>query len=398
MGDWSTARPARLPAPARRSLGSRAVDRDSPLWKLDWTLTFAVLALFAVGTMLVWSATRPAALAAGLSPNTYLKKNLLNISIALVLGVATMLVDYRLIRSYAPILYGLSVVGLLAVYLPHFGTVVNGARSWISVGGGFEVQPSEFAKLALILLVAMLLGDRREGDAEPTAGDIVLVLALAGISMLLIVKEPDLGQVLVIIFVVLGMIALSGVSTRWVLGLLAVGIIGALALVHLHLLKPYQIARLTSFANPHAATSSAAYNTAQAKIAVGSGGLYGKGLFHGTQTNGNFVPENNTDFIFTVAGEELGFVGAAVIVLLIGVVLWRALKIAADAADGFGMLVAVGVVCWFGFQAFENIGMTLGIMPVTGLPLPFVSYGGSSMFVEMIGIGLLQSIRIRALE
>jgi rod shape determining protein RodA len=224
----------------------------------------------------------------------------------------------------------------------------------------------------------------------------VLTLALAAIPMLLILKEPDLGMVLVLIFVVLGMIALSGTHLRWVIALVALGLTGAVGLVHLHLLKPYQVQRLTSFVHPNVGSSTFGYNTAQAKIAVGSGGLFGSGLFHGTQTNGHFVPEQQTDFVFTVAGEELGFIGCSLMILLLAVVLWRTLRIAGEAADGFGMLLAVGIACWFGFQAFENIGMTMGIMPVTGLPLPFVSYGGSSMFASFIAIGLLQNIHLRS--
>jgi rod shape determining protein RodA len=164
----------------------------------------------------------------------------------------------------------------------------------------------------------------------------------------------------------------------------------------LHLLQQYQIDRLTNFTNPRKDTQGFGYNTHQARIAIGSGGWLGKGLFHGTQTNGQFVPEQQTDFVFTVAGEELGLLGAGLIVLLVGVVLWRGLSIASRAEDSFGTLVAVGVVCWFGFQAFENIGMTVGIMPVTGLPLPFVSYGGSSMFANMLAVGLLQNVYVRS--
>jgi rod shape determining protein RodA len=201
---------------------------------------------------------------------------------------------------------------------------------------------------------------------------------------------------MVVAFIVFGVISLSGVSARWIIGMLVVAFIGALVILHLHLLKQYQIDRFTNFTNPRADAQGTGYNTHQARIAIGSGGLFGKGLFHGTQTNGQFVPEQQTDFVFTVAGEELGLVGSGLIVILVGIILWRGLAIAARAEDAFGTLVAVGVVCWFGFQAFENIGMTVGIMPVTGLPLPFVSYGGSSMFASMLAIGLLQNVHIRS--
>jgi rod shape determining protein RodA len=242
----------------------------------------------------------------------------------------------------------------------------------------------------------MLLGERRDGAVAPDGRDVWITIAASVVPVLLILKQPDVGTVMVLAFVVFGVISLSGVSARWIIGMLVVALLGALVILHLHLLKQYQIDRFTNFTNPHADTQGTGYNTHQARIAIGSGGFFGKGLFHGTQTNGQFVPEQQTDFVFTVAGEELGLFGAGLIVLLVGVVLWRGLSIAARAEDAFGMLVSVGVVCWFGFQAFENIGMTVGIMPVTGLPLPFVSYGGSSMFASMLAVGLLQNVHIRS--
>jgi rod shape determining protein RodA len=385
--DWST--PRASPYSVRRrheSLRERALDRESPLRRLDWVLVLAVAALCTFGALLVWGATKPQNIANGLDPNAYLKKDLLNVAIALFLGSIAALVDYRTIRAYTPVVYLASLAGLVFV-LVH-GVTVNGSHSWINVGGGFEVQPSEFAKIALIIGAAMLLGEKRDGADAPDQRDIWLTFAAACVPILLILKQPDVGTVMVIGFVIFGVIAISGVSSKWVLGMIGVAIVGAVVIMHLHLLKQYQIDRFTSFTNPHADTQGSGYNTNQARIAIGSGGWLGKGLFHGAQTNGQFVPEQETDFVFTVAGEELGLAGSGVLVLLVGVVLWRGLSIAARAEDAYGTLLAVGVVCWFGFQAFENIGMTIGIMPVTGLPLPFVSYGGSSMFASMIAVGL----------
>jgi rod shape determining protein RodA len=185
----------------------------------------------------------------------------------------------------------------------------------------------------------------------------------------------------------------SGIRLYWVLGLLAAVAVGIYAIAKLHLLKGYQLTRLTSFLHPTQDLAGTGYNGLQAKIAVGSGGLHGEGLFHGTFTGGSFVPSASTDFIFTVAGEELGFVGCAVIVALLAVIIFRAIRAAQIADDMFGMLVASGVAIWFLFQAFVNIGMTIGIMPITGLPLPFISYGGSAIFADMIAIGLVQSVR-----
>jgi rod shape determining protein RodA len=210
-----------------------------------------------------------------------------------------------------------------------------------------------------------------------------------------VVVEPALGVALVLVVVTATMIVLSGLRLRVIAALTGVVAVIIAAAGGLNLLKDYQLTRFTSFLHPSQDLAGAGYNAAQAKIAVGSGGMFGQGLFHGQLVAGNFVPSQQTDFIFTVAGEELGFVGTIVIVFLLGVVILRALRIATRADDLFGLLVASGVAMWFAFQSFVNIGMTIGIMPITGLPLPFVSYGGSAIFADMIAIGLLQSVHRR---
>ena len=257
------------------------------------------------------------------------------------------------------------------------------------------MQPAEFAKVALVIGLAMLLAEKRDTETEPRSGDILLALLFAVVPIGLVMLQPDLGTTVVLGAIVVGMLAVCGAPKKLLAGLAVLGVLVVVAAVRLDVLDDYQIARFTSFTNPGADLAGTGYNANQARIAIGSGGLTGTGLFEGTQTNGKFVPEQQTDFIFTVAGEELGFVGGATVILLLGVVLWRALRIATQAEDLFGTLVAVGVACWFAFQAFENIGMTLGIMPVTGVPLPFVSYGGSSMFASMMAIGLLQNVHLR---
>jgi rod shape determining protein RodA len=394
MTDWSTPRGAPYSIRRRETLRERALDRESPLRRLDWILMLAVALLCTLGALLVWGATKPTQVAHAFDPNAYLKRDLLNIGIGVALGSVAAIVDYRTIRAYAPVLYVASLAGLIAV-LVH-GVTINGSHSWVALPAGFQVQPSEFAKIALIVLAAMLLGERRDGALAPDNRDVWWTLGLAVPPVFLILAQPDVGTVMVIAVVVFGMVSLSGVQARWILGILATAALGVVVVMHMHLLQQYQIDRLTSFTSPHRDTQGFGYNTHQARIAIGAGGVFGKGLFHGTQTNGHFVPEQETDFVFTVAGEELGLVGAGLIVLLVGVILWRGLSIAARAEDAFGTLVAVGVVCWFGFQAFENIGMTVGIMPVTGLPLPFVSYGGSSMFASMLAVGLLQNVYMRS--
>ncbi|MFB4307235.1 rod shape-determining protein RodA [Actinomadura sp. GTD37] len=375
---------------ARRTWRSRL----GGLHRLDWPLFLAVLALSLVGALLVRSATFHLLTEQGQDPESLLKRHILNLLIGFVLGGVVTVLDYRLLRAYVPILYGVACVGLLAVLTP-LGSTINGSHSWIVLGGGFQVQPSEFAKVGLVVLLAMILGEPRDGEIGPGRRDVVLALVLAGVPGLLIMLQPDLGTTLVFIAVVLGMLAISGAQKRWLFGLVGGGFALGVAVWFFGLLKDYQIDRFTAFLNPEADPRGAGYNAQQARIAVGSGGAFGKGLFQGEQTGGHFVPEQQTDFIFTVAGEELGFVGAAIIVALLGVVLWRGLRIATQAADPFGTLVATGVVCWLGFQAFENIGMTIGIMPITGLPLPFISYGGSATFANMIAFGLLQAVHVR---
>jgi rod shape determining protein RodA len=206
--------------------------------------------------------------------------------------------------------------------------------------------------------------------------------------------QPDLGSALVLAALLVGVITVSGAPARWVAGLLLVGAVGIGVALTTDVLDTYQKDRLTAFADPTADPRGIGYQTRQVRIAIGNGGVEGAGLFEGAQTQGGFVPYQQTDFVFSVAGEELGFVGATGLLLLEGVVLWRGLVVARRAEELFGRLVAVGVVCWFTFQVFENVGMNLGIMPVTGLPLPFVSYGGSSMFASWLAVGLLQNVRL----
>jgi rod shape determining protein RodA len=375
----------------RRSLATRTFGRESFLRHLDWLLIAVVLALCVLGTLLVWSATEPALAAAGADPRTYLYKEVLWFGIGLALMVAVSTLDIRRIRAWALPAYGVALLGLLAVLTP-LGTEVNGGRAWISLPAGFQVEPSEFAKLALVLICALALSRLGEGGKRPRPREVVLAVLCAAPLILLVVKEPALGVALVLVATLIGMIAVSGLKLRWLAAFAVLAAVGAVGAVKLHVLKSYQVQRFTSFTNPNADLAGAGYNAQQAKIAIGSGGLTGHGLFHGSLVAGNFVPSQSTDFIFTVAGEELGFAGCIAIIVLLGVVIARALRIAARADDQFGTLVASGIAIWFAFQAFVNIGMTIGITPITGLPLPFISYGGSAAFADMIAIGILQSV------
>ncbi|MFF4830472.1 rod shape-determining protein RodA [Streptomyces sp. NPDC001315] len=380
----------------RRAGWTRVFARDSLARRLDWPILLAGLALSGIGSLLVFSATRNRTEINQGDPYYFLLRHLMNTGIGLALMIGTVWLGHRQLRNAVPILYGLSVLGILAVLTP-LGSTVNGAHSWIVLGGGFSLQPSEFVKITIILGMAMLLAARVDaGDRQyPDQRTVLQALGLAAVPMMVVLLMPDLGSVMVMVIIVLGVLLASGASNRWVFGLIGAGTLGAIAVWQLHILDEYQINRFAAFANPELDPAGVGYNTNQARIAIGSGGLTGAGLFHGSQTTGQFVPEQQTDFVFTVAGEELGFVGAGLIILLLGVVLWRACRIARETTELYGTVVAAGIVAWFAFQAFENIGMTLGIMPVTGLPLPFVSYGGSSMFAVWVAIGLLQSIRMQ---
>jgi len=371
--------------------------RTSALRKLDWPLVLSALALSIMGAMLVWSASSARLTGSDVDPQSYLKKHLINLVVGMAIAIPVSRFDYRLLRAYTPILYVLSIVGLLVVLTP-IGRSVNGAHAWIFLPGGFTLQPSEFAKIAIILGMSMILSEKRDAESEPRDVDVLLALGVAALPIGLIMLQPDLGTVLVTACAVFGIIAVSGAKTRWLVGILGSAALVAFVALQVGILQQYQVDRLTAFTNPSADTQGTGYNTQQARIAIGSGGLFGQGLFHGAQTQGRFVPENQTDFVYSVAGEELGFVGAVAIIVLLGVFLWRALRIALRASDLFGRLVATGIACWIAFQAFENIGMNLGIMPVTGVPLPFVSYGGTSMFASWIAVGLLLNVHLRAQE
>ncbi|MEW2517964.1 rod shape-determining protein RodA [Actinacidiphila alni] len=381
--------------PERSALG-KLLARDSIVRRMDWVLLFASLALCGIGTLLVYSATRGRTSLTHGDQYYFLIRHLMNAGIGVGLAIGVVAIGHRRMRGVVPFFYALSILGILAVLSP-LGSTVNGAHSWIIIGGGFSLQPSEFVKIAIILGMAMVLSARVDaGDREhPDHRTVLQALGLAALPILIIMLMPDLGSVMVLAAIILGVLLASGASNRWVFGLIAAGIGGAIAVWQLGILDKYQIDRFAAFANPALDPAGVGYNTSQARIAIGSGGLLGKGLFHGSQTTGQFVPEQQTDFVFSVAGEELGFVGAALIIGLIGVILWRACAIARSATDLYGTIVAAGIVAWFAFQSFENIGMTLGIMPVAGIPLPFVSYGGSSMFANCMAIGLLQSVRMQ---
>ena len=378
---------------ARQRLYRR--NRQSLVKGFDPVLTAVVGLLLFIGTLLVWAATRDWYTRNGLDGQYYLKRHIINIMIGLILAYGTTVIDYRLLRAYTPFLWGAGVLGLAIVLIPGLGSEINGARAWIALPGGFQIQPAELAKISIIIGMSMILSERTHDSDGPTSKDVLQALVIAAVPVLLIILQPDMGTILIISAAVVTIIAVSGSPARWVVGLLLIAVLGGFVAVKAGVISDYQINRLQTFVDPNADTQGAGYQLRQARITVGSGGFIGTGLFNGPQTNGRFVPEQQTDFIFTVAGEELGFLGSGAILILYLILLMRAFAIARRTNDPFGRLVCTGVIAWFAFQIFENIGMTMGLMPMTGVPLPFISYGGSSMFATLIGVGLLQNVHAR---
>ncbi len=376
-----------LPLPAAKS----GRTRDGGL---DWVLFAAVAALLALGVALVWSATSARDALTGGDPRAFLSRQLVNVALGLALMVVVASVEHRWVRRLTPVAYLASLAGLVLVLAA--GSTVNGSRSWLVIGP-LNLQPSELAKLTVVVAMALVASELARSGRRHRAGsvEVAAMLAVAGVPAVLILLQPDLGTLLVLAVTVLGVLTAAGAGRRWLALVVGGGLAAVLVAGVSGVLQPYQVDRFLAFTDPSLDPRGAGYNTEQARIAIGNGGLFGQGLFSGSQTRSGFVPEQHTDFIFTVAGEELGLVGAGLLVVLLGIVIWRALAIAAASDDVFGRVAAAGIACWFGFQTFQNVGMCLGIMPVTGVPLPFVSYGGSSLFASLLAVGLLQNIHLR---
>lgn len=350
---------------------------------LDWPLLAATLVLVAGGAVVLYSAVQNTA-----DPWAFVRSRIAHAMVGLLVLIVLAAVDYQTIgRVWRPILGGTLV--LLAAVLV-IGRTSGGAQRWIPLGplGGF--QPSEVAKLALIITLAKHLDGHKELASWRT---ILPVLAHAAVPIALIVRQPDLGTAMVLVAIVTGMLFAAGAPLR-ALGALGAGA-AAMAPLAWRMLHDYQRLRLLVFIDPGADPLGAGYALIQSKIAVGSGQFFGKGLLHGTQNLLHFIPEQHTDFIFTVIGEELGFVGGALTLGLFALWLWRGLAMAAEAKDRLGQLIAVGAVAMIAFHLFINVGMTVGLMPITGIPLPFISHGGSALTMMMGATGLLLNVGMR---
>lgn len=340
---------------------------------------------------MVYSATREQLIQAGGDPHAYLKRQLMWVAIGLVVMVAVGLFDYHVYQQWGYVIYGLVVSGLIGVFV--IGKSQYGSVRWYQFGP-LQLQPSEFAAIGLIIAVATYCS-RRTGVLE--FREMLGILVLAGVPMALVFKQPDLGTTIILGVTLAAMLVAAGVRVRYLV-LLFVIVVGAFVLaLHAHLLKPYQLQRLTGFLHPNAGQSSYNYDATQSKIAIAGGGATGTGLFHGTSTNGLLIPNQQNDFIFSAVGEQLGFLGAAVVIGLFGIIAFRMLRAAQTARDGFGRLLCSGALVFLAFSVFENIGMAIGIMPITGIPLPFLSYGGSASFAFFATVGLVLSVEMRRL-
>ncbi|HKE53177.1 MAG TPA: rod shape-determining protein RodA [Actinomycetota bacterium] len=357
---------------------------------VDPVLIAAAIGLAVIGLLAIYSATHQSLAAVGLDPGRFVKRQLTFLAVALIVLMLAASFDYRLLKVYAGIVYVSSLVLLVLVRTP-IGTSVKGAQRWFELFG-FQLAPSEVAKLALIAMLAAFLSEVR---GELTVQDVFRTAALAAVPALLVFLQPDLGSSIVFAAILVGVLVVAGARARY-LGLLALtAVVLIVAGFQVGLVREYQIERLRAFLDPASVSEDALHNREQAEIAIGSGGLMGVGYLKGSQTNLDFVPEQHTDFVFTVVGEEFGFAGAVVLLSLYGLLLWRALRVAMLSRDPFGTYLAAGIASMLALQMFVNVGMNIGIMPITGIPLPFVSYGGSSLLLNFAAVGLLLNVHMR---
>ena len=368
-------------------------DERRPIRHVDWVLLLLIVVLTVVGLVLLHSisATTPDEAAFWL---VRVIKQGATAGCGLLVVVQIASFDYRFFKVYAGFIYVAALAALVLVKIPGIGaTDPSGvAQRWFAIAG-LQITPSEITKVCVIVMLAAILSEIR--TPEPTLGDLVRALAVAALPLVLVFIQPDIGTSIVLAAITVGMLIVAGTRLKHLLVLTATGLVLIGLAFQVGVIQDFQRQRLTAFLDRANAPEDAKYNLDQSLIAVGSGGLLGRGYLKGTQTNLDYVPRQHTDFIFTVAGEEFGFVGAMFVLLLYALILWRAIRIATLSKDPFGTLVAAGIASMFAIQMFVNVGMVIGIMPITGIPLPFLSYGGSSILVGFAAIGMLESIHMR---
>ncbi len=360
----------------------------------DLTLVLTTLVVAIIGVVMVYTGSRGTAAAAGLSSHYFLDRQALFTFFGIVVMIVLAAIDYRRIELVGMVVYGLSVAGLLAIFV--IGHSALGAGRWISLGP-VQIQPSEFAIVGLIVGLATFVARRNDGL---NWRDVIRMLLMAAVPTLLVMKQPDLGTAVIMAVVLVVMLAVAGLPVRTLI-LLAIGAALALLLAFtigpkLGLFHSYQLSRLTSFLQQNskkASIQSSIWNVQQSKLAIGAGGVKGQGLFHGVQTNNGYVPEQQTDFIFSAVGEQLGFVGSTLLLAMLATISWRLLRGAQLARDTFGRLLCAGAFAFIAYSTVQNAGMSMGIMPVAGVPLPFVSYGGSATLCFFAIVGIAVSVR-----
>ena len=354
---------------------------------VDVILLATTAALTLCGIALVYSATR------GIDPDAYSRfyreRQALFAAVGVLLGATAALVDYRRLRSLAWPLYGVMLLALGLVLTP-LGSVRQGARAWF-VFGGYQVQPSEFAKLVFIVVLAHFAA---RCGGRMSLRQLAAALGITFAPMFLIVSEPDAGTAVVFLIIAMGVLLVAGAQARHIVVATALGLAGLGFLLRSGFVQEYQRERIESIVNPRGSPGDT-FNIEQAQIAIGNGGLVGQGYGQGSQTHSGLVPAQETDFIFTVVGEELGFLGGVVILGLLAILLWRVWRSARVAGDLFGSLLSTGVLCMILFQVFQTVGMAAGIMPVIGIPLPLLSYGGSSILTTFMSLGLVLNVSMR---
>lgn len=358
---------------------------DSKFWKrFDFILFFCVIILTLYGFIMIRSATM--SFSYGSMP--FLKKQIIAFVLGLIAIVFLVLIDYEIYGNlYIPI-YALCNLLLLAVLI--FGVTKNNAKSWLSINGQV-FQPAELAKFGIIISLAKYIDINKDSINEPFT--LLKILMFAGLPVALILKQPDFGTAVVFVFFIFVMLFIAGLNLKYIFGAIGLGILSTPIL--LTKFEDFQIDRILVFLNPEIDPTGSGYQVIQSKTAIGSGMVFGRGLFEGVQNQYGFLPEKQTDFIFAVIGEELGLIGGIFLILLYAILMYRLIRISKNSVDLFGSLIVTGITAMMFFHIFENIGMTLGLTPVTGIPLPFISYGGTFQLANMVSIGLALSVGIK---
>jgi rod shape determining protein RodA len=370
-------------------------DERKPIRHLDGVLLLLVAVLVVIGLFFLYSATNQTLRQDGFDPFSRVKKQALTAVLGGVLILVIATVNYRFFKVYAGFIFGACLLLLALLHVPGLAASEGGTTNYIDIPGVslLQLSPPEFMKIGLLVMIAAILSELR--TPVPELRDVLRVSLVAGVAIGLVLINVEIGTTIVLIAMTVGMLVVAGTRVRHLAALALTALLLIFLAFQAGAIKDYQKERLIAFLDRENSAEDARYNLDMSLIAVGSGGLFGKGYLAGTQTNLDYVPEQHTDFIFTVAGEEFGFVGAAAVLALFALLLWRAIRIAYLSKDPFGTYLAAGIASMFAIQIFVNVGMVIGIMPITGIPLPFLSYGGSAMLVNCIAIGLLLNVHMR---